>query len=37
MNRGYLTACLEGEAIDEENIMRASVSQENILAMEKRV
>jgi ribose transport system ATP-binding protein len=37
MNRGYLTACLEGEAIDEENIMRASVSHEDILAMEKRV
>jgi ribose transport system ATP-binding protein len=32
MNQGIITACLEGEAITEENIMQASVSQEDILA-----
>jgi ABC-type sugar transport system ATPase subunit len=34
MNQGFLTACLKGEAITEENIMTASVSSDNILEAE---
>jgi ABC-type sugar transport system ATPase subunit len=33
MNHGFLTACLEGAAIMEENIMKASVSNENLLEL----
>jgi len=32
MNRGTITACLEGDEITEENIMEASVSREDIVA-----
>lgn len=35
MNQGFITACLEGENITEENIMQASVSQVDILQAEK--
>ena len=35
MNQGFITARLEGEQITEENIMKASVSQVDILEAEK--